>query len=172
MLFGLCSATASFQRLMAQALNSVTKKYGNLVMCYVDDVVIATPTLADHIERLHNLFACMKRAGLRCKSSKCDHLKDSMKYLGRMIAWQLTRSTCSRSSADLEVAKNRTSNEGGTRKERGDEERVVELVGLYEEGELRKRLGQVRTPLHRAARYGQLASIKQLVQVSFSLSLT
>ena len=42
--FGLCNATATFQRLMAQALTSVTKKYGNLIMCYVDDVVIATPT--------------------------------------------------------------------------------------------------------------------------------
>ena len=31
--FGLCNATATFQRLMAQALTSVTKKYGNLIMC-------------------------------------------------------------------------------------------------------------------------------------------
>ena len=30
--FGLCNATATFQRLMAQALTRVTKKYGNLVM--------------------------------------------------------------------------------------------------------------------------------------------
>ena len=50
--FGLCNATATFQRLMAQALTRVTKKYGNLVMCYVDDVVIATPNLEDHVDRL------------------------------------------------------------------------------------------------------------------------
>ena len=66
--FGLCNATATFQRLMAQALTRVTKKYGNLVMCYVDDVVIATPTLEDHIDRLDEVFGCMKRAGLKCKS--------------------------------------------------------------------------------------------------------
>ena len=36
--FGLCNATATFQRLMAQALTNVTKKYGNFIMCYVDDV--------------------------------------------------------------------------------------------------------------------------------------
>ena len=41
--FGLCNATATILRLMAQALTSVTKKYGNLIMCYVDDVVIAAP---------------------------------------------------------------------------------------------------------------------------------
>ena len=79
--FVLCNATATFQRLMAHALIGVTKEYGNLVMCYVDDVVIATPTLEDHIERL----ASMKRSGLKCKPSKCKILKDSIKYLGRMV---------------------------------------------------------------------------------------
>ena len=61
--FGLCNATATFQRLMAQALTNETKKYGNL-MCYVDDVVIATPTLEDHIRRLDEVFGCMKQARL------------------------------------------------------------------------------------------------------------
>ena len=70
---------------MAHALIGVTKKYGNLVMCYVDDVVIATPTLEDHIERLDEVFACMKRSELKCKLSKCETLKDSIKYLGRIV---------------------------------------------------------------------------------------
>ena len=34
-------------------------------MCYVDDVVIEIPTLEDQIERLDEVFACMKRAGLK-----------------------------------------------------------------------------------------------------------
>ena len=83
--FGLCNATATFQRLMAQVLTSVTKKYGNLIMCYVDDAVIATPTLEDHIERLEEVFSCMKQAGLKCKPSKCEILRDSIKYLGRLV---------------------------------------------------------------------------------------
>ena len=83
--FGFCNATTTFQRLMAHALTSVTKKYDNLVMCYVDDVVIATPTLEDHIERLDELFACIKKSGLKRKPSKCTILKDSIKFLGRMV---------------------------------------------------------------------------------------
>ena len=83
--FGSCDATAIFQRLMAQVLTRVTKNHGNLVMCYVDDVVIATPTLADHIDRLDGVFDCMKRAGLKCKPSKFEFLRDSIKYLGRMV---------------------------------------------------------------------------------------
>ena len=83
--FGLCNATATFQRLMAQALTRLTKKKGNLVMCYVDDVVITTPTLKDRIDWLDEVFGCMKRAGLNCKPSKCENLRDSIKYLGRMV---------------------------------------------------------------------------------------
>ena len=83
--FGLSNATATFQRLMAQALKNVTKKYGNLIMCYVDDAVIATITLEDHIERLDEIFTCMKQVGLKCKLSKCEILKDSIKYLRRLV---------------------------------------------------------------------------------------
>ena len=81
----LVQETATFQRLMAQALTIVTKKYGNLVMCYVDDLVIATLTLEDHLDRLDEVFDCMKRAGLKWKPSKCEILRDSIKYLGRMV---------------------------------------------------------------------------------------
>ena len=31
------------------------------------------------------MFACKKRFGLKCKPSKCEILKDSIKYLGRMV---------------------------------------------------------------------------------------
>ena len=54
-------------------------------MCFVDDVVIATPTLKDHIERLDEVLICMKQAGLNCKPSKCEILRDSIKYLGRLV---------------------------------------------------------------------------------------
>ena len=102
---GLCNATATFQRLMAQALTRVTKKYGNLVMCYVDDVVIATPTLEDHFDRLDEVFGCMKRAGLKCKPLKCEILRDSIKYLGRMVDRHGAPGS-SRSSVDMEGSQN------------------------------------------------------------------
>ena len=109
--FGLCNATATFQRLMAHALIGVTKKYGNLIMCYVDDGVIGTPTLEDHIERLDEVFACMKRSGLKCKPSKCEILKDSIKIIGQNggQARHQTGSRCSGSNSYLKIAKNGTS---------------------------------------------------------------
>ena len=67
----MCNPTAIFQILVAQALTRVTKKYGNLVMCYND--------------RHGEVFGCVKRAGLKCKPSKCEIRWDSFKYLGRMV---------------------------------------------------------------------------------------
>ena len=83
--FGLCNASATFQQLMAQALTNVTKKYDILIMCYANDVVIATPTLEDHIKRLDEAFDCMNQVGLKCKCSKCEILRDLIKYLGRLV---------------------------------------------------------------------------------------
>ena len=54
-------------------------------MGYMDDVMIATPTLEDHIERLNELFAYMKRAELICKPSKCYIKKDSKKNLASVV---------------------------------------------------------------------------------------
>ena len=53
-------------------------------MCYVDDVVIATSTFEDNIKRLGEVFTCMKEAGLKCKPSKCEILRVSIKYLGHL----------------------------------------------------------------------------------------
>ena len=54
-------------------------------MCYADDVVIATLTLEDRIERLDDIFACQKRAGLKSKPSKFEILKDSIRYYGKIV---------------------------------------------------------------------------------------
>ncbi len=83
--FGLSNATATFQRLMTKVLVDVAQSYGNLVMCYVDDVIIASSTKDQHIDRIGEVLSCLRRAGLKCKPSKCEFLKTSIKYLGRII---------------------------------------------------------------------------------------
>ena len=74
-----------FSKTDSSGFDQSDEKYGNLVNGYLDDVVIAIPTLEDHIDRLDEVFDCMKRAGLKCKPSKCEILRDSIKYLGRMV---------------------------------------------------------------------------------------
>ncbi len=83
--FGLSNATATFQRLMSRVVMDVAQSYGYLVMCYVDDVIIATETIDEHIDRIDEVLSCLREAGLKCKPSKCEFLKCSNKYLGRVI---------------------------------------------------------------------------------------
>ena len=61
--FGLCNATASFLRLMNEVLSDMKQNYGDLVLCYVDDVLIATSTIDEHITRLDEVFLRLGRAG-------------------------------------------------------------------------------------------------------------
>ena len=77
---------------MAQDLTFITKVYGKLVLCYVADVVIATRTLRDHIDKLDEVFDCIKRAGWKCNSSKCEMRRDSIKYLRRVVDTHWMRS--------------------------------------------------------------------------------
>ena len=41
--------------------------------------------MEDHKERLDEVFILVKQAGLKCKPSKCEILRDSIKYLGRLV---------------------------------------------------------------------------------------
>ena len=83
--FGLCNATATFQRLMANILTSVTQVYGNLVICYVDNALIATENVDQHLERLDEVLSAIENAGLNCKPSKCSIMRTSITYLGIVI---------------------------------------------------------------------------------------
>ena len=38
-------------------------------MCYIDDVVIATATAEDHVQRLREVLTCLPDAGLKLKPS-------------------------------------------------------------------------------------------------------
>ena len=55
--FDLSIATATFQRLMSRVLMDVARSYGNCVMCYVDDVIIATTTVDEHIDRIGEVLS-------------------------------------------------------------------------------------------------------------------
>ena len=62
--FVLCNATATFQRMMAKAFKGIQQREGSLVMCYVDDVIIATDSIEEHMVRIREVFECLRKAGL------------------------------------------------------------------------------------------------------------
>ena len=60
--FGMCNASATFQRSIARALRSIVNREGSMVMAYIDDIVIATETVEDHMARLREVFECVREA--------------------------------------------------------------------------------------------------------------
>ena len=57
-----------------------------MVMAYNDDIVIATETLEDHMDRLREVFQCLRKAGFKMRASKCDVMRTEIKYLGRVVS--------------------------------------------------------------------------------------
>ena len=55
-------------------------------MAYIDDIVIATGTIEDHMDRLREVFLCLREAGFKMRVSKCDFMKSEIKYLGRVVS--------------------------------------------------------------------------------------
>ena len=84
--FGMCNASATFQRAIARALRKTVNREGSMVMAYIDDIVIATETVEDHMVRLREVFECLREAGFKMRVAKCDFMKSEINYLGRVVS--------------------------------------------------------------------------------------
>ena len=84
--FGMCNASATFQRAIARALRKIVNREGSMVMAYIDDIVIATETVEDHMVRLREVFECLREAGFKMRVAKCDFKKSEIKYLGHVVS--------------------------------------------------------------------------------------
>ena len=65
--FGMCNASATFERAIARALKNIVNREGSMVMVYIDDIVIATETVEDHMVRLREVFECLCEAGFKMR---------------------------------------------------------------------------------------------------------
>ena len=69
--FGLTNAPSTFQRLMSMVLAGLS-----WVTClvYLDDIIIFSRTVEEHLQRLTEVLQRLKEAGLKIKPSKCHLL--------------------------------------------------------------------------------------------------
>ena len=51
------------------------------VCCYLDDVLISTPSQKEHLKRLETVFQLLTNASLRLKKKKCSFLASEVSYL-------------------------------------------------------------------------------------------
>ena len=81
--FGLTNAPATFQRLMESCLGDLHLQY---CIIYLDDIIVFSKTLCEHIKWLQLVFKKIDQAGLCLKLSKCKFFKKRVKYLGHIIS--------------------------------------------------------------------------------------
>jgi len=69
--FGLCNAGSTFQRVMDLALNGLNF---NMCLVYLDDIIVYSADVGEHIIRLKKLFERLRAVNLKLKPSKCKLL--------------------------------------------------------------------------------------------------
>lgn len=79
--FGLCNAPAVFQKLM----DIVLKDCMSFSCVYIDDILIWSPTWQQHLEDLRHVFGSLRKAGLTCRTEKCEFGKTKLQFLGHYI---------------------------------------------------------------------------------------
>ena len=87
--FGLTNAPGVFQRLMQCVLMGLNPEEGpDFVAVYIDDIVIFSRTLEDHIDHLRLVFERLVETGLKLKPTKCQFVRKEVGYLGHVITPQ------------------------------------------------------------------------------------
>ena len=81
--FGLCNSGSTFQRVMDIAMRGL-----NFTLClvYLDDIIVYSPTVEEHMSRLEALFDRLRQAGLKLKPSKCELVRTTVDFLGHRVS--------------------------------------------------------------------------------------
>ena len=84
--FGLTNAPAVFQRLMQKELMYFNPNNGtDFVSIYIDDILVFSETLEQHLSHLKLVMDRLTEAGLKLKPSKCLFVQNEVNYLGHVI---------------------------------------------------------------------------------------
>ena len=73
--FGLTNAPGTFQRLMEFVLAGLT---GEQCLIYIDDIIVFSHTLPEHLDRLHKVFSKLE---LKLRTRKCHFARKVVRYL-------------------------------------------------------------------------------------------
>lgn len=81
--FGLCSAPATFQRMMDTVLAGLKWQ---TCLVYLDDVVVFSSSFQEHMSRLRSVLEAIRAARLTIKPEKCHLGFRELKFLGHVVS--------------------------------------------------------------------------------------
>lgn len=80
--FGLKTAPATFQRTMDNVLRGLQ---GIHCMVYLDDIIVFSTSLQEHIQKLRTVFDRLRQTNLKVQLDKSEFLRKEVLYLGHTI---------------------------------------------------------------------------------------
>ena len=81
--FGLINAPATFSRLVSKVFR---EEIFQILLVYLDDIILYSNTVEEHIRRLEIIFSKLEAHGLKLKASKCVFFKEKIRFLGHIIS--------------------------------------------------------------------------------------
>lgn len=81
--FGLANAPSAYSRLVQLALNRLPPGF---VLGYLDDLIVHSNNLEDHIDHLRQVVALHVNAGMKLNLSKCKLFQETVEYLGHLVS--------------------------------------------------------------------------------------
>ena len=80
--FGLKNAPSTFQRMM----NNVLREHVNKIcVIYMDDILVFSTSLQEHISNLEKIFTTLRKANLKVSLNKSEFLKKETEFLGHIV---------------------------------------------------------------------------------------
>lgn len=56
------------------------------LLLYLDDIIVFSASIDQHLERLDAVLVCLHQEGLKVKLEKCCFFKTEVRYLGHVIS--------------------------------------------------------------------------------------
>ena len=80
--FGLRNAPSTFQRVMD---NILREHIGKICLVYMDDIIVFSTSLQEHLENLAKIFICLKRFNMKVQLDKSEFLHKEVAFLGHLV---------------------------------------------------------------------------------------
>ncbi|GBG73494.1 hypothetical protein CBR_g16835 [Chara braunii] len=80
--FGLTNAPTTFQATMTNEFRAMLDRF---VLVYLDDILVYSGTLEDHLGHLRRVLETLRRAKYKAKRDKCEFVRQELEYLGHFV---------------------------------------------------------------------------------------